>query len=104
MRMRAHINPAPGDKFDRAELIEKDERPHHLPLRTGQGAAHLKPARIMSTRHDHRRDGVNRRISRGIFRVERRIPARVCTPLPLVAPDQQRGGPTKAPELTIPHI
>ena len=52
MGMGAHINPLPCQKFGRTHLIEKDERPHHLPLRRRQRAAHLESAKITGARHD----------------------------------------------------
>jgi hypothetical protein len=58
MGMRPHIQSFAKQEFSRPHLIEKDERPHHLTLRRGKGAAHLEATEIARTRHDHSRDRV----------------------------------------------
>ena len=58
MGMGTHIDAAPGQEFRRSHLVEEDERPHHLPLGGGQGAAHLEPADVAGAGDDQRLDGV----------------------------------------------
>ena len=53
MRMRAHVHALAGHELHRAEMIEEDERPDHLPLAVRQRAPDLKPvAEIAGARHD----------------------------------------------------
>src|SRR5262249_38631778 len=52
MRVRAHIDAAADQKLSRPHLIEEDKGSHHLLLRGGQCAAHLKAAKIACPRHD----------------------------------------------------
>ena len=68
MRMRPHVDSLPGQELRRAHLVKEDERPHHLPLRRGQRAAHLEPAQVAGARHDHMFDGID-----GIADGDRRV-------------------------------
>jgi hypothetical protein len=50
--MRANIDAASRRKFCRAQVIEKDERAHHLSAGCGQHAPHLESAEIAGPRFD----------------------------------------------------
>ena len=53
MRMRAHVHALAGHELHRAEMIEEDEGPDHLPLAMRQRAPHFKSvAEIAGARHD----------------------------------------------------
>jgi hypothetical protein len=53
MRMRPHVHALAGDELHRAEMVEEDEGPDHLPLAMRQRAPHLETvAEIAGSRHD----------------------------------------------------
>ena len=52
MRVRAHVHALPGHELHRAQLVEEDERPDHLPLAVRQRAADLEAAEVARARHD----------------------------------------------------
>ena len=56
--------PSP-EKLRRAHLIEKDERPDHLPLAVRRGAVHLEAADVAGARHDDELEGVTDALSPG---------------------------------------
>jgi hypothetical protein len=74
MRMRADVDPLPGQKLGRAELLEEDERTDHLPLGRGQGTPHPEAAEVAGAGDD---DGLDRidGIADRDCRVEGGIPA-----------------------------
>jgi hypothetical protein len=49
MRVRADVQPPPGQELARPHLVEEDEGADHLPLFRGQGAADLKAADVVGT-------------------------------------------------------
>ena len=51
----------PARKFDRAHVVEEDERPHHAPLCGGQDAADLESAEIAASLLDDEIDHGHRR-------------------------------------------
>ena len=74
MRVRAHIDPLPGQKFRRTHLIEKDEGPDHLALHRRQRPAHLEPAQIPGARHNDGFDGIHGIADRDSW-IKKRVPA-----------------------------
>ena len=78
MRMRPHVQPAPGQELARPHLVEEDERPDHLPLPRRQGAAHLEAAEVVGARQEHQLHAAGRGRAFGIFG---RLPAHgLCSP------------------------
>ena len=59
MGMGAQIDPLIRQEFSGPNLIEEDQRPHHLALARGGSAAHLKASKIAGARHDHRFDRIH---------------------------------------------
>ena len=60
MGMGPHIHALSGEELYRAEMVEEDERPDHLPLAMGQGAAHRERTDVTCPRHDHKLDLIDR--------------------------------------------
>ena len=60
MRMRADVQPAPGEELARPHLVEEDERPDHLPLLRREGAADLEAAHVVGARQKHEFDAARR--------------------------------------------
>ena len=63
VRVGTDVDALVGQELGRAHLVEEDERPDHLALDRGQGAANLHLAKVHRTRHDQYLDGL--RASRG---------------------------------------
>ena len=59
VRMRAHIDPLPGDEFSGSRLVEENERTHHLWLGRGKRPLEIKIRHVDRARHDQRFDGVD---------------------------------------------
>ena len=59
MRVGAHIDPLPGQKFRRTHLIEKDEGPDHPARMEGQDAPDLEPTQVLAACVDHQFDHVS---------------------------------------------
>jgi hypothetical protein len=53
MGMGADIHALAGNKLPRSEMVEEDERTHHLALAVRQGAADLEGADVAAARHDY---------------------------------------------------
>src|SRR6185369_613623 len=51
--MRPHVEPVPGAKLRRPEMVEEDEWTHHARLRRRQRAAHLNVAEVHRPRNNH---------------------------------------------------
>ncbi|HEX6013795.1 MAG TPA: hypothetical protein VFY87_18760 [Geminicoccaceae bacterium] len=62
VRVRSHVQALAGEQLHRPELVEEDERAHHLPFRRGQGVVDLEPAQVAGARDDH---GLDRVAGRG---------------------------------------
>ncbi len=69
----ARVNAALDDEFRRAHLVKEDRWPDHLPIKGGQGAAHLKVANVTRARDGQGLDAVGVRL--GTFGVLDRVPA-----------------------------
>ena len=64
MRMRPHVHALAGHELHRAEMIEEDEGPDHLPLAMRQRAPHHESvAEVAGARHD---DEIERVAGHGI--------------------------------------
>ena len=85
VRMRPHVDALAEQELRRPHLIEKDERPDHLPARRGQRPAHFEAAEIARPRHDHHLDRVDLLLLVA-FRVGRRLPAHCLGPLACFVP------------------
>src|SRR5687768_16472815 len=59
VRMRAYIDAFAQNELSGSHLVEEDEGSHHLALRTGKCATHLKTTKIVSTRNDHGLDQIS---------------------------------------------
>jgi hypothetical protein len=60
VRMRAHIQADTWLQDIGPHLIQKNERPHHAPTRSGQGSANLEPiAEIAGAGNDQRFDSAH---------------------------------------------
>ena len=60
VRVRAHVQPPPGQELAGSHLVEEDEGADHLPLFRGQGAADLEPADIVCPGKDDGLDPLRR--------------------------------------------
>ncbi len=80
MRMRPDIDALSGEQFRWPGLIEKDERPDHLPLGRGQGTPDLEPAQIAGPGDDERLDSVDADLI-GAAGVECGVPTHALHPL-----------------------
>src|ERR1700722_16586069 len=56
MRVRPDVDSISGCELRRAQMIEKNERPHHLPARGGQHAPYDEAAQVTLARTNHLKD------------------------------------------------
>ena len=85
VRMRPHVDALAEQELRRPHLIEKDERPDHLPARRWQRPAHFEAAEIARPRHDDHLDRVDLLLLVA-FWVGRRLPAHCLGPLACFVP------------------
>ncbi len=78
VRVRPHVDASASEELRRPHLVEEDEGTDHLPLRRGQGAAHLEAAEIAGAwDNDGLDDGV------GIEAHVRAFTAKLCVARPI---------------------
>ena len=53
VRMRPHVDPVPRRELRRTQVIEKNERPDHLPALGRQHPPHDEAAEVALARTDH---------------------------------------------------
>jgi hypothetical protein len=77
MRVRANVQPTPGQELARPHLVEENEGPDHLPFVRRQGPAHLEAAHIVGAGQEHHFHAIRRRRTGGILSS---LPAHLVSP------------------------